>query len=144
MESYIKVFTPLVDALDIEIIQVKKISNDLLEIIIAYKDRTEAIDLETSAKVAQVLAEAIDYEIGLDVSSQGAERMIQPQDYESVLNQYVFVKFKDPKQGMDQVSGELSAVHDTSITIKYRFKHTYKTVDVERENIELLRTAVKI
>lgn len=144
MESYLKVFKPLLDDMGIEIVSVNQVGNELLEVIISYKNKSEHIDLETSSKVAHTLAEAIDYEIGLDVSSEGAERLVAADQYESVLGSYVFVKFKNPKQGMDQVTGDLESIHDTHITIKYRFKHTHKTVDVERENIELLRTAVKI
>lgn len=144
MEGYLKIFTPLLDDLGIEIIRSNRVGNDLLEVIIAYKDKGEHVDLETSSKVAHTLAEAIDYEIGLDVSSEGAERVIDDAQYDKVVGEHVFVKLKNPKEGIDQVTGDLESVQDTTVTIKYKFKHTFKKADVERDNIELLRTAVRI
>lgn len=144
MKLYLELFVSIADKLNVEITSFNMIGNELIEMTIAYKDSDEHIDLETSSKVAEAFAEAIDYDIGLDISSQGAERLISPDKYEEHINDYVFVKFINPKQGLDKVEGELVSVNDDVVNIKYRFKHTHRNIDVERNNIELLRLAVKI
>ena len=69
------------------------VGNDIIEVIIAYKDNSDHVDLDTCAEVANAFAEAI-VRIALDVSSEGAERGSDLEEIESVLNEYVFVKFK--------------------------------------------------
>ena len=144
MKSYLQLFTSILNEMELDIASFNQIGNDLIEITLSYKNRDESVDLETCAQAAERLAEAIDYEIGLDISSSGAERVIENQNYESALNKYIYIKFVNPKAGMDHVEGELIEVNDDFVSVKYRFKHTHKTVDVERNNIQLLRLAVKI
>lgn len=143
MDSYLKIFEPILKDMNLEIVSYNRLG-DLIELIIAYEGSLEHVDLDTCAKAAQALAEAIDYDIGLDVSSQGAERVIDSDMYDTVIGSYIYVKFKNPKAGMDEVQGVLESVDDEVVCVKYRFKHTHKTVDVERNNIELLRLAVEI
>ncbi len=144
MNSYLDIFESILSNMGLEIVSLNQIGNDLVEVIIAYKDSYDHVDLDTCAKAAQAMAEAVDYDIGLDVSSEGAERIIKEEDYESVVGSYVFVKLKNPTAGMDHVEGTLESISEDTLEMKYRFKHTHKTVNVERENIELLRLAVKI
>lgn len=144
MKSYLDIFAPIVDKMNIRIVDSKRIGNDLLEITIAYRDNADHVDLETCSKVAHALAEAVDYDVSLDVSSEGAERVIPSHLYETVKGQYIHIKFKQPKDGLDVVEGTLEEISDDVLGVKYRFKHTHKNIDVERENIDLLRLAVKI
>lgn len=143
MENYLKIFEPIAQSMGVKIASSKMVSNDMLEINLDSIEGDTAIDLDTCTKVAQAFAEAIDYAVGLDVASKGAEPEIESADYESVIGSYVFVKFKQPKEGNDKVEGELIEVNDDSIVVSYRFKHTSKKMKVERENIGLLRLAVK-
>ncbi|NLW15091.1 MAG: ribosome assembly cofactor RimP [Erysipelothrix sp.] len=143
MKSYLDIFEPIAKEMGVKIVHSKKVANDILEINIAYTDKVDSVDLETCAKVANAFAEATDFEIGLDVSSEGAERVIPANLFETVIGKHVYVKFKNPTEGMNDVEGELSEVKDSSICVKYRFKHTHKTIEIERENINLLRLAVK-
>ncbi|HZJ87234.1 MAG TPA: ribosome assembly cofactor RimP [Erysipelothrix sp.] len=144
MKSYLEIFEPLLDEMNLEITHANQVGGDLLELIISYNNSTESVDLDTCAKVAQTLAEAIDYEIGLDISSQGAEREIDKEDYDSMMDEYVYIKFINPKAGFDEIEGDVVEVNDDFIKVKYRFKHTHKTIEVERKNIALLRLAVRI
>lgn len=144
MKNYFEIFSSIADSMDIDIVTFNRVGNDIIEVIIAYKDNSDHVDLDTCAEVANAFAEAVDFEIALDVSSEGAEREIDLEEIESVLNEYVFVKFKNPKAGFDQVEGDLISIDENSIEVKYRFKHTHKTLMVERDNIDLLRLAVKI
>ena len=53
-------------------------------------------------------------------------------------------KLKDPKQGLDAVTGDLKEINEHSIVIQYKDKTRNKTMEIERENIALIRTAVKV
>lgn len=144
MEKYRKILDSIASDLNLLIVTMTPISNDLIEITLRNKENPkEAVDLEMCSNAARLFAEAIDYEVGLDVSSEGAEHEILVEAYASYIGVHVHVKFKEPQNGMDKVEGELVDVDANSIAIRYRFKHTYKEVSIERDNIELLRTAVK-
>lgn len=144
MKNYLEIFESVASGLNLRIVSFNQVGHDLLEVIIAYADSSDHVDLETSSKAAQAFAEAIDYDIALDVSSEGAEKEIDLNLIENMLGEYIFIKFKNPKAGFDQVEGELVEVSDDALNIKYRFKHTYKMLSVERNNIDLVRLAVKI
>lgn len=144
MKNYLEIFESVAAGLNLRIVTFNQVGHDLLEVIVAYADSLEHVDLETSSKAAQAFAEAIDYDIALDVSSEGAEKEVDINLIDTVLGEYIFIKFKNPKAGFDQVEGELIKVSDEELEVKYRFKHTYKMLSVERNNIDLVRLAVKI
>lgn len=144
MKNYLEIFESVASGLNLRIVAFNQVGHDLLEVIIAYADSLDHVDLETSSKAAQAFAEAIDYDIALDVSSEGAEKEIDLNLIEDMLGEYIFVKFKNPKAGFDQIEGELVKVSEDELGIKYRFKHTYKMLSIERKNIDLVRLAVKI
>jgi ribosome maturation factor RimP len=62
---------------------------------------------------------------------------------QEAVGRYVHIDLKDPKQGMDSVEGTLQAVGGGSVTVEYLVKGRKKTADVSRENIRLIRLAVK-
>lgn len=145
MEKYRKILDSIASDLSLLIVTMTPISNDLVEVTLRNKENPKvAVDLEACSNAARLFAEAIDYEVGLDVSSEGAEHEIRVDDYASYIGAYVHVKFKQPKEGIDKVEGEFVSVDENSLVIRYRFKHTHKEINIERDNIELLRTAVKL
>lgn len=144
MKNYLEIFESVASGLNLRIVAFNQVGHDLLEVIIAYADSLDHVDLETSSKAAQAFAEAIDYDIALDVSSEGAEKEIDLNLIEDMLGEYIFIKFKNPKAGFDQIEGELVKVSEDELEVKYRFKHTYKMLSIERKNIDLVRLAVKI
>lgn len=144
MKNYLEIFESVASGLNLRIVAFNQVGHDLLEVIIAYADSLDHVDLETSSKAAQAFAEAIDYDIALDVSSEGAEKEIDLNLIEDMLGEYIFIKFKNPKAGFDQIEGELVKVSEDELDVKYRFKHTYKMLSIERKNIDLVRLAVKI
>lgn len=144
MDRYLEIFEPIAKDLGVEIKSLKLTKSETLEITLARLDSFESVDLELSSRAAQAFAEAIDYDMALDVSSEGAERVIDKSQYEREIGAYVFVGFKNPKDGEDHVEGVLTSVEDDVISVNYRAKHTTKTMKVERDNIRLLRRAVKV
>ena len=51
---------------------------------------------------------------------------------------------KDPKQGLDQVVGDLIEATENDVTISYRDKTRTKKITIKKSNIQLIMTAVKV
>lgn len=143
MDKYLEIFTPIADTFGVNIVDIDKVGNDILELGIARKDFVP-VDLDLCAQVAEAFGEAINYEIGLDVGSAGAERIIEPENYIDLENQYVFIQFMNPFQGADYVEGTVKTVDEENVTVTYRQKTALKEVAIERKNIKMLRLAVKV
>ena len=143
MEKYVEKFVAIADGMDLEIVDVTFASNDQMNIRLARKNFL-SVDLDTCEKAHRAFGEAIDYEIALDVSSAGAERVIDPSQYDDLKGQYVLIKFKNPFSGADYVEGTIVAIDDNEITVSYQLMHRMKEVAIERENIAMLRLAVKV
>lgn len=144
MDRYQDLFYKIAQKENVEIKSMKRINADLIEVVLGYTNSLEHVDLETCSKCAFAFAEAIDYEIGLDVVSEGAEQVIPEPLYQEALGKYVHVKYKQPKSGYDKLEGTLLEVNDELIILKTRFKHSFKNIEVERSNIDLLRFAVLV
>ncbi len=144
MKTYQDTIESIADSMGLRIVSMKNIGNDTFEVVIAYADSMDHVDLETSSKAAHAFAEGIDYEVGLDVSSEGAEKVIPLELVDTALDQYIYLKLKNPKDGFDHVEGDLVKIETDALEVKYKFKHTYKVLRVERNNIDLMRFAVKI
>lgn len=120
----------------------------VLQVMIMNADGS--MDMDTCAAVSRDLSDKLD-ELNwgdgpytLDVCSFGAERPLKTeQEMQEAVGRYVHIDLKDPKQGMDSVEGTLQAVGGGSVTVEYLVKGRKKTADVSRENIRLIRLAVK-
>ena len=76
---------------------------------------------------------------------QGAERELRtPQEIAAAVGEYVFVKLKDPKAGMDSVKGTMTAYDEDGIVVEYMAKAVKKKITIDPENIALIRLSVKI
>ncbi len=122
---------------------------NVLEIPIMFSDGT--MDLETCSIMSQQFIDALEnvdemnFEYFIDVCSPGAERVLKTyEDIERELNHYVYVKFKNPKAGLHEISGNLSSVNKDNINIEYMVKTRKNTVEIAIDNISLIRLAVKI
>lgn len=142
--TYIDTLNKVADTLNLKIVKTHSVGDDLLEIRLAHKDSLEALDLETVSQAASLFAEAIDYEIGLDVSSEGAERELVESEYGLAVGKYVYIKLINPEKGYNEYEGDLVSLDDETIIISVRVKHTSKEFTVDRKNIKLLRLAVKV
>ncbi len=143
MEEYLKKFMEIADGMGLEIVDVEFVNKELMALRVAYKD-FQAVTLETCVELSRAFGEAIDFEISLDVSSAGAEREIDPEDYQSLKDQYVLIKFKNPFKGADYVEGFVIDVDEERFIISYQDMHRYKEVAIEIENVAMCRLAVKV
>ncbi len=120
----------------------------LLRLSIEKEDGT--MDLDTCAACSDEISELLDEkdwfksEYMLEVCSPGAEKVLKTEtQLQNELGNYVYCKMKDPKQGMDSVTGDLISIDDHQIVIQYKDKTRTKTIEIDKENISLIRTAVK-
>ncbi len=123
--------------------------NSTLEICLMKQDGT--IDLDTCEKVSQQISLILDDLDGdegnyvLDVCSFGAERVLEsPQEIRNEVGNYVHVDLKNPIKGMNEIEGVLTEDNDESLTVSYLLKGVKKTAVIEKENIRLIRLAVKL
>ena len=142
MEKYLTVLMDVASGLELEIVDANLINNDKLELSIARLDYAP-VDLETVSLAANAFAEALDYNVELDVGSAGAEREIEADQFNTLKGQYVLVKFVNPMLGADYVEGRVLESED-SISLQYQQMHALKTIDIPLDNIAFLRLAVKV
>ena len=123
--------------------------NRFLQISIMRSDGS--MDIDTCAimseKIGAILDEAdiIAYEYFLEVCSPGAERELKNEkQIADAVNEYVYVKLKDPKKGMDAVKGYLRAFENDVLTVEYMDKAVKRTIDLDYSNVSLIRLSVKI
>lgn len=143
MEDYLKEFVEIASQNGLEIVDVNFINKEKMDIRIAHLDYSP-ITLEDCMVVSKLFGEAIDFAIDLDVSSAGAERIIDASEYHTLQGQYVLISFVNPTQGANYVEGRVLSVDDGGILVKYQVMHTHKEIKVENENISFCRLAVKV
>ena len=143
MEEYLKKFVKIAEGKGIEIVDVNFIDKDKMDLRIAHVDYSP-ITLEDCIETSRAFGEAIDFEISLDVSSAGAERIIDPKDFDTLEGQFVLVRFKNPTQGADYVEGSVLSVDDEGLLISYQVMHRHKEIKVLNENVSMCRLAVKV
>lgn len=143
MKDYLSLLEPIAQTMDLRIVALRLVSGDLLEISIE-KQNGQSADLEMCTDAAAAFSEALEYEVGLDVSSTGAERIIEPHDYRNVSGSYVFIKLKEPVKGLDHIEGTLKMVNADTLEIEFRVKQAKRTLVIDLSTISLMRYAVKI
>ncbi|MEY8257685.1 ribosome maturation factor RimP [uncultured Dubosiella sp.] len=109
------------------------------------------VDLDVCTQCSDAISAMLDEkdwndgEYMLEVCSPGAERELKTyEQIKNALNSYVYVKLKDPKQGIDQVFGDLIEVEPDHVVIAYKVKGRPKKAEIEMDNISLIMTAVKL
>ena len=81
----------------------------------------------------------------LEVCSPGAERELRSdEEIQHAVGEYVYVKLKNPKNGLDEVKGDLTAYENGIVYINYMAKAVKKKAEIEKENISLIRLSVRI
>lgn len=115
-------------------------------------DREEGgVDLDLCAACSEVLSQKLDEtdaiaeEYMLEVCSPGAERELRTEkQIENQLGKYVYVKMKEPEAGFSEVTGKLDSVTPDSLEISFFIKGRPKKVNVKRDNIARIMSAVKV
>lgn len=143
---------PLLEAHDIQLYDVswqQEGKNRILQIAIMREDGS--MDIDTCALMSEMISQKLDEldfisgEYFLEVCSPGAERELKDDiQIKAALNEFVFVKLRNPQAGYDSLKGYLIAVEDDAITISYMDKAVKKQATIQKDNIALIRLSVKI
>lgn len=132
---------------DVEWVQEGKMK--ILRVSIMKKDGTMDIDVcaEESAKISEMLdtEDLIPNEYYLEVCSPGAERELRSEaEIEKAIHEFIYIKFKEPKEGMDEIKGYLIEIQETGYLIEYMDKAVKRKKVIDKDNIALIRLSVKI
>lgn len=143
MSHYYDVLKAICDEQEVVITRFETINKDLIEAEVEYANYNP-MDLNAIENIARIFAEQIDYEIALDLSSAGAQRLVDPQDYGIIKDKYVRVIFNEPMLDADYVEGIVKEVSEESIEIAYRVVHATKEISIPISNIKELSLTVNI
>ena len=109
-------------------------------------DKKGGIDVDTLGMANEYLSERIDEydkdmpEYLLEVSSPGAEKILRNEkEISEAVGNYIHVEV----EGMIY-EGELQEALDDSVTLRINIKGRFKKVNIKKEEIKLIRLAVKI
>lgn len=144
--------TPVLEEMDIQLYDCtwrQEGNTKILQVAVMRADGT--MDIDTCADVSEHISQVLDekdliaHEYFLEVCSPGAERELRSaEEIEKAIGEFVYIKFKNPKAGMDEVKGTLVSVHEDYLHLTYMDKAVKKKIDVEMANIALIRLSVKI
>lgn len=144
-----EVLEPVAKSHDITIVDIVFHSGSVIEIPIMFSDKS--MDLETCGMLADLFADALEnvegmnYDYMLDVCSPGAERVLNGlEDMLREIDSHVYVKLANPKAGFFEIYGDLVEVNEDKITISYMEKTRSKKMDIDTDNIGLIRLAIKL
>jgi ribosome maturation factor RimP len=118
---------------------------------VAIDRKNGPVDLDICSECSEALSAMLDekdcigQEYMLEVCSPGAERELKTDaQIAQAVGRYVYAKLKDPKDGLHEVRGDLLEVQPETVTIAYKDKGRPKKAVIDRDNLALLMTAVKI
>lgn len=122
---------------------VKEYGSLILRVIL---DKKDGLDIELLAEANEYLSNEIDKydqdmpEYMLEVSSRGAERTIDNEDeMNEAVSKYIHVEIENMVYEGVLVSNDVD-----SITININIKGRFKKIPIKKEEIKLIRLAVKI
>ena len=108
------------------------------------------LDMDTCVLVSEDIsvkmdeADIITNEYYLEISSPGAEKPLKTlEKVQQSIGKYVYIQFKNPTAGMDEVYGTILNVEDDVIELQYLVKNIKKKCKIQYENIAFIRLAVK-
>lgn len=121
----------------------------ILQISIMRKDGT--MDIDTCASVSEAISAKFDEddfisgEYYLEVCSPGAERQLRDErEVFDAIGEYIYIKLKNPMKGIDDIKGVLVSFENRTVLVEYMNKATKKKMEIEYDDIALIRLAVKI
>lgn len=108
------------------------------------------LDMDTCVAVSEAISEMLDQEdlieeeYYLEVSSPGAEKPLKTlEKVQQSIGEYVYIQFKNPTQGMNEVYGTILNVEGTQIELQYMVKNIRKKCNIDYNDIAFIRLAVK-
>ena len=108
------------------------------------------LDMDTCVAVSEAISDMLDQEdliedeYYLEVSSTGAKKPLKTlEKVQQSIGEYVYIQFKNPTQGMNEVYGTILNVEGTQIELQYMVKNIKKKCNIDYNDIAFIRLAVK-
>lgn len=108
------------------------------------------LDMDTCVAVSEAISDMLDQEdliedeYYLEVSSPGAEKPLKTlEKVQQSIGEYVYIQFKNPTQGMNEIYGTILNVEGTQIELQYMVKNIKKKCNIDYNDIAFIRLAVK-
>lgn len=108
------------------------------------------LDMDTCVAASEAISDMLDQEdliedeYYLEVSSPGAEKPLKTlEKVQQSIGEYVYIQFKNPTQGMNEVYGTILNVEGTQIELQYMVKNIKKKCNIDYNDIAFIRLAVK-
>lgn len=121
----------------------------ILQVSIMREDGT--MDIDTCAEMSSLIGDMLDREdlisneYYLEVCSPGAERELRnEEEVLKAVGEYIYIKFKNPKEGMDEIKGYLKEVSDDGYLVEYMDKAVKRKKVIAKDNVALIRLSVLI
>lgn len=147
-----ELISPLLEKEGIELYDVlwqQEGKSRILQIAIMRKDGS--MDIDTCAEMSEKISELLDEkdliasEYFLEVCSPGAERELRSNEQIlDAVGKFIYVKLRNPKAGLDEVKGTLTAFENDVVYMEYMAKAVKKKIQIEMDNISIIRLSVKI
>lgn len=145
-----KLIQPVVEQLDLSIYDIEYVVENKTNFLRIYLDKAQGITLNDVVDATKAITEILDEndpiteEYVLEVSSPGAERPLNsPEQLKEAIDEYIFVKFVNPQDGMDFVTGYLRSFKDNVLEIEYLVKNIKKKMNVKYNNVAKAHLAIK-
>lgn len=158
LEKLRKLATQEAEALSISIDSIEKVNEGGMSIIRIIADKEGGIDVEDLSALNLAIRDKedfIDEDDCLEVSSPGIERELKnDNDIKKSIEEYVHIDFENKvpitaSSYINEVDGYLTEIkcdeNDkiVSLSIKINIKGRIKTLEIEKQNIKLIRKAIK-
>ncbi|MCR5422764.1 MAG: ribosome maturation factor RimP, partial [Bacilli bacterium] len=105
-------------------------------------DDATALNEEISAELDK--EDFIDEEYYLEVSSEGIEKELRnDNDIKNAVGGYIYAKFYEKIDNIKEVYGDLESFDGENLEIKYNVKGRIKHLTVKKEQICIIRMAIK-
>ena len=151
IERLKEIIVPVLSSCNVKLYELKWTGtgkNRTLEVAITKEDGT--MDLDTCALASEKISEVLDQDNSLseaytlEVCSPGAEREIHDlHELETMTEPYVFIKFKNPINKLNEVTGTIVSYSDEGMKLSYRAKQATKVMEFTADDIAFIRLAVK-
>lgn len=135
-----------------EVNWINEAGNDILQVLC---DAEGGFNIDQATSLNEALSAYLDTiddgedEYYLEVSSIGAEKVLKNDtDIEKAIGDYVHVDYINPYEiikgtRIKDIEGNLISNSDANLVIEVNLKGRIKKVEVEKENIKLIRKAIK-
>ena len=134
LESIKEMVLPLIEQNDCYLDDIEYVKDNNEMYLRIYIEKNEGyLDMDTCVAVSEAISEMLDQEdliadeYYLEVSSPGAEKPLKTlQKVQDSVGEYVYIQFKNPTLGMNDVYGTILSVEDTRIELQYMVKNIKK------------------